>query len=76
MSEPLDMLGKMLLGFGLLMALFGAVMLLMSRLTSGGLPGDIVIRRPGLVIYIPLASAIIVSVLLSLILSIVAMLRR
>ena len=77
MSQPLEMLGKMLMVFGLVMLVVGGLMVFIARLwAGGGLPGDIVIRRPGMVVYIPITSAIIASILLSLILSLIALLRR
>ncbi len=77
MTEPLISIGKMLILLGLLLAGMGAVVCLMAYLSGrvagwSGLPGDIVIRRPGLVIYIPLATAVLLSVLASLILTLLA----
>ena len=77
MSEPLEFFGKMLLVFGLGIAILGGVLVLMARLgAQGGLPGDIVIRRPGMVVYVPIASAIVASVVLSIILSLLTQLSR
>jgi hypothetical protein len=40
----------------------------LGKIPLGRLPGDIVIDRPGLRIYLPLTTAILVSVILSLVL--------
>ncbi len=77
MIEPLESMAKMLMALGAVMVAAGGLLFLMARLgAGGGLPGDIVIRRPGLVVYIPIASAIILSIVLSLVLSLLAYLRR
>ena len=73
-------LGKTLLGLGLLLATVGAVMLLASRLglPFGRLPGDLHWRsRSGhSEVYFPLATSILLSLFLSLILWLVRSLRR
>jgi Protein of unknown function (DUF2905) len=63
-------LGKLLLVVGGIIAVIGAVLLLAGRfnLPLGRLPGDIVVRGKNSVFYFPLATSIILSVLLSLIL--------
>lgn len=63
-------LGKLLLLFGVVIALIGLVLLLAGRfhLPLGRLPGDIVYRGKNTVFYFPLATSILISVILSLIL--------
>ena len=63
-------LGKLLLILGGLIILVGAVLLLAGRLNLplGRLPGDITYRGKNTVVYFPLATSIIVSIVLSLIL--------
>ncbi len=64
----LDDLGKVLIGFGLLIVTLGVVMLVVGRVPwLGRLPGDIFIRRGDWTFYFPLATSLIVSVLLTLI---------
>lgn len=58
MSRSLVTLGILLIAAGLL---WGPI----SRLGLGHLPGDIVITRPGFRLYIPITSAILVSVVVS-----------
>ena len=61
-------MGKMLIFAGLALAVLGLVSLVGERLGLGRLPGDIVIEREGMRIYIPLMTSLIVSVGLSLLL--------
>jgi Protein of unknown function (DUF2905) len=63
-------LGKLLLVLGGVIILIGAALLLAGRfnLPLGRLPGDITYRGKNTVVYFPLATSIIVSIVLSLIL--------
>lgn len=61
-------MGKVLIFLGLALVVLGLVWLAGERLGLGRLPGDIVIERDGLRIYIPLMTSLIVSVGLSLLL--------
>jgi Protein of unknown function (DUF2905) len=56
--------GRLLVGIGLLIA--GIGVLVMLGLPIGRLPGDIVIRRGSGTFYFPLATSILVSVILTL----------
>ena len=67
-------LGKMLLLFGLLMVLLGLVLLVAGHFSGkvpwlGRLPGDIYIQRGSWTFYFPLATCLIVSVVLTLLFS-------
>ena len=65
-------LGKMLVGFGLLIALAGVVLVLVGRVPwIGRLPGDIHIQRGNFIIYFPLATSLLLSVVLTLLLYVV-----
>lgn len=64
-------LGKMLLLFGLLMVLLGLVLLVAGHFSGkvpwlGRLPGDIYIQRGSWTFYFPLATCLIISVVLTL----------
>jgi hypothetical protein len=61
-------MGKALIFLGLALVVLGLVWLAGERLGLGRLPGDIVIEREGMRIYIPLMTCLIVSVDLSLLL--------
>jgi hypothetical protein len=61
--------GKILIITGILFVLAGAIVLAAGRLPwFGRLPGDITIRRDGFTLYFPLATSIVVSIVLSLLL--------
>jgi hypothetical protein len=65
-------LGKILLGFGIVMVVLGCLLLLASQFTGkvpwfGRLPGDIYVERGNWRFYFPLATSIVVSLVLSLI---------
>ncbi len=66
--------GRFLIVAGLLLVLAGLVVSAAGRIPwLGRLPGDLTIRRDGLTIYFPLATCILVSLVLSLL---VYLLRR
>ena len=56
---------RLLITTGFLIALAGLLWPWLSRLPIGRLPGDILIDRPGLKIYIPLMSMLIASLVVS-----------
>jgi hypothetical protein len=62
-------LGKGLIAFGLVIALFGLLLTLGGRLPwIGRLPGDIHVQRGNWTFYFPLATSLVASVILTLIL--------
>jgi Protein of unknown function (DUF2905) len=58
--------GRTLLVFGVLLIVVGGALMLFGRFH---LPGDIVYRRGGLTVYVPIATSVILSVVLTLVLS-------
>lgn len=70
-------LGRLLIGFGLLIAAVGVAILLAGRmgLPLGRLPGDFVWRGKHTTVYFPLVTCILVSVVLSLVFWIISRLR-
>ena len=67
-------LGKFLIGFGVVMIILGGIFLLLGNLSGkvpwiGRLPGDIYIQRGNWSFYFPLATSILLSVILTLIFS-------
>ena len=60
--------GRILLITAAALALLGLVLLLVGKLGLGRIPGDILIERDGLTIYIPLGSMLLLSILGSLLL--------
>jgi hypothetical protein len=62
-------IGRMLVVFGILIALVGLALLLVGRVPwLGRLPGDIHIQRGNWTFYFPLATSLLLSVVLTLIL--------
>jgi Protein of unknown function (DUF2905) len=60
--------GKIVLVTAAALALLGLVLLLVGKLGLGRIPGDILIERDGLTIFIPLGSMLLLSILGSLLL--------
>lgn len=70
MVPGMDSLGKMLILFGVVLALLGGLLLLAGKIPFlGRLPGDIVIRRENWSFYFPLTTSIVISILLTLLFS-------
>jgi hypothetical protein len=70
---PLSGVGKLLIGFGALLIVIGAAIILVGRIPwLGRLPGDIYIERRNFTIVFPLATSILVSVILSLVLYLIS----
>ena len=63
-------LGRLLIVFGLVIVLVGVVLLVADRIPGvGRLPGDLVVRRGPVTFYFPLATSIVLSVLLTILLN-------
>jgi DUF2905 family protein len=60
--------GRLLLVFGVLLAVIGGGLMLFGRFH---LPGDLTFRAGGVTVYIPIATGIIVSILLTVVLNVV-----
>lgn len=61
-------MAKWLIVAGLVLVLAGVLWPVLSRLGLGRLPGDILIERGNFRFYFPLATSIVISIVLSLIL--------
>ncbi|HMD55281.1 MAG TPA: DUF2905 domain-containing protein [Phycisphaerae bacterium] len=70
--------GRLLVIFGVALAVIGGIVMLLGRtgLPLGRLPGDILYRGKNTTFYFPLASSILISVLLSLVFFLISRLRR
>lgn len=70
--------GRFLLISGLVIAVIGVLLLIAPRMPGldrlGRLPGDIVVERGPVTIFVPLVSSIVISVLLTIVLNLI--LRR
>jgi hypothetical protein len=60
--------GRLVLVFGVLLVIIGGALMLFGRFH---LPGDITFRSGGVTVYIPIATSIILSVLLTVVLNLV-----
>jgi hypothetical protein len=71
-------LGRLLVVLGGLIVAVGLALMLAGKihLPIGRLPGDIVVRGKNTTFYFPLATSIVLSILLSLVLYIVGRMRR
>jgi hypothetical protein len=71
-------LGKLLVVLGGIVVIVGLVLILLGRtnLPIGRLPGDIIYRGKNTTFYFPLATSIVVSVVLSVLLYVVGRIRK
>jgi hypothetical protein len=65
--SPAVSLGRLLIAFGAVLVVVGVLILVLGRVPR--IPGDIVVQRPNLTVYLPIGTMIVVSVLATLILS-------
>lgn len=75
MSDIMDYMGKFLIILGMIIAAMGGLLLIFKHLgipILGKLPGDIIVKRENFTFYFPLATSIILSIILSLILYFIA----
>jgi ribose/xylose/arabinose/galactoside ABC-type transport system permease subunit len=57
---------RILVALGLMIALAGLAWPWLSKLPLGRLPGDIIVDRPGLKVFFPITTMIVLSLVLSL----------
>jgi hypothetical protein len=57
---------KIFIGIGILLIVLGIVWPWVGKLPIGRLPGDIIINKPGLKLYFPITTMIIVSIIISI----------
>lgn len=76
--EPIREIGKLLLVFGGVLVLVGALLMLGPRLPLrlGRLPGDIIWQGRNTTFYFPIVTSIVVSLVLTLVFWVIAALRR
>ncbi len=58
--------GRLLLLFGVLLIVAGGALMLFGRFH---LPGDLTFRRGGVTVYVPIATSLIISLVLTIVLS-------
>jgi hypothetical protein len=71
-------LGKVLVGLGAVIVVAGIVLMLLGRtnLPLGRLPGDFLYRGKNTTVYFPLATSVVLSVVLSIVFYLVSRWRR
>ncbi len=63
-------LGKIILLMGIFLVVFGSLILLSPKIPFiGRLPGDILIKRDNFTFFFPLASSIVISLIITIILN-------
>jgi hypothetical protein len=75
---PFGYLGRMLISAGVLLVVIGGIVLLAGRagLSLGRLPGDVTYRGSRFVVFAPLGTSLLLSLLFSLVLYIISLFRR
>ena len=71
-------IGRLLVGFGITLVVIGGIVMLLGRmgLPLGRLPGDFLYRGKHTMFYFPLATSILLSILLSAIMFFVGRFKR
>jgi hypothetical protein len=70
MPDPVQQIAKLLIISGILIAVLGGILYLLKQSgipLPGKLPGDIVIQKKNFTFYFPVATSILLSIILSLI---------
>jgi hypothetical protein len=69
--------GKLIINIGIILIFVGVIIILLGKLPFvGKLPGDIYIKKEGFSFYAPLGTMLLLSLILSLIFTLIAKLRR
>ena len=72
MTDGIQYIGKFLIIFGVVIIAIGGLLLLSEKIPwLGRLPGDIMIRKKNFTFYFPLATSILLSLLLTLLFCII-----
>lgn len=67
-SAPIIQIGKTVLAIGIFISIIGILLILLSKIPwLGKLPGDILVKKKDFTFYFPLATSILLSIILSLI---------
>ena len=62
----MSQLGRVLIVLGLILAALGVVFVVGGKLGLGRLPGDLVIERKEVKVYVPIVTSIVISLVLTL----------
>jgi hypothetical protein len=71
-------MGRILVALGVALVVIGGIVMLLGRtgVSLGGLPGDFLYRGKNTTFYFPLASSIVISIVLSIVLFLIGRLKR
>jgi len=71
-------MGRILVALGVALTVIGGIVMLLGRtgMPWGRLPGDFLYRGKNTTLYVPLASSILISIVLSIVLVLVGRMRR
>ncbi len=70
-------LGRWLIGMGVVLLVVGIVFLALGRLPGvGRLPGDIVIERENLKVFMPLGTMLLISFVMTIVINLIARIWR
>jgi hypothetical protein len=71
-------MGRMLVALGVALVVIGGIVMLLGRtgMPLGRLPGDFLYRGKNTTLYFPLASSILISIVLSIVLFLVGRMKR
>jgi len=74
---PTSTIARLLIAVGIVTLVIGLLLLLWPRIPMiGRLPGDITIQKDGFRLFVPIASSIIISIVLTVIVNVVLRLMR
>ncbi|MCD5405627.1 DUF2905 domain-containing protein [Peptococcaceae bacterium] len=69
--DPFQSIGKIIFSIGILMVIVGGAMMLTGKLFNfGKLPGDIYIQKGSFTFFFPIATMILISIILTILLNI------
>lgn len=73
MSDGIQFVGRFLIITGIILAIVGGLLLFSGRIPwLGKLPGDIIVQRKNFTFYFPLATSILLSIIITLFLWLIA----
>jgi len=74
---PTSTIARLLISIGVVILVIGVVMLLWPKLPMlGKLPGDITIQKDGFRLFVPIATSIVISLVLTVVVNVVFRLLR
>jgi len=78
LAHPMDNIGKLIFSIGIVVTIVGLFLWLFADKLAwfGNLPGDIKIERPGLSIYFPIATMLLISLSLSTLMWLIGLISR